>query len=186
MQRRRFVRRSAGKGPSRTWMDLSATFGFAAVTVSSTASLLQLQTPSPGTITSDPPQDLTVLRVVGSFSMTMAGAVGGNWTLGLTVQDVTWTPSTLFRDDADKRILWRKTYSATNATQDAWLPPDTHLSNTTPLQADRESVSLDISPKVRVEPGQSLYLVAWENANGANVTVASSDMRVLFQRSGRR
>lgn len=190
MQRRagrRFVRGLRGVRPSRTWADVSQQFVMAAVTVTSSATLIQLQAPaSLASLTADPPEDLTILRIRGCYSTTMAGSAVANWTLALTVADVTWTPGATFTVDADKRILWSRTYQASNATADAWNPPGYQLVGGTPFPTVPEMVMVDISPKVKVEAGRALVLVAYENVSGASLTVTSQEMRVLFQRSGRK
>lgn len=143
-------------------------------------------------ITSDPPEDLTVLRVVGDFVVSLSA---GNWTLGCLVQDHTWTPGATVSVDNDKRVLWSMTYNVTGVAQLAgfttasWEPPgQLFIDATTDLvvQAPREAVHIDISPKVKIQAGQALYLVAWENSGAGTFTTGSNNMRVLFQRSRRR
>lgn len=188
--RRRFVRRFGGTGrPTRVWASLSGDVVFAAVSATTTSTLIQLQAPaSLASLTSDPPEDMTVLRLTGAFTVTIAGDSTANWTLALLVQDTAWTPGATFSVDADKRILWHRTYQATNATSDNWRPPGTYSASGAGAQPTQEAdVSFDIAPKVRIEAGKALFMVAYENvATSGTLTMACADLRVLFQRSQRR
>lgn len=189
-------RRPKSFRPSLTWADISDQFAIAAATATGTATLMSMiADQSLVALTSDPPEDLTILRVVGDFTTTLTR---GNWTLGLIVVDTT-TSFTTFAADSDKRVLWHMTYDAetpvtvggppAGAAAFIWTPPNLGMLQATAnqlVQVDRASVHLDISPKVKVEPGKSLLLVAWENSGAGTMTVASTDMRVLFKRSGRR
>lgn len=176
---------SRGFRPSREWLGLQTTFGLAAVSVTTAVPLLSLQAPTTLALTADPPEDLTILRIVGEYSVTISQAAA-RWVLALIVQDVTWTPSATFNLDADKRILWSRTYISESATA-AWSPPGQYseagavVSNTV-----REAVSLDITPKQKVEAGRALYLVGYEEGGTSAIGVDTNNMRLLFQRSGRR
>lgn len=191
---RRRGRRGVAFRPTRVWADVSAQFVFTAVATTTPVALVQLQAPSNlSNLTADPPEDLTVLRVRGSFSVTIdSAAFAGSWSLALLVQDTAWTPSTLFTTDADKRILWSRDYEFTSSTSGnivTWRPPGVFQDGVNagaafPCQS--EQVTLDISPKVKIEAGKALTLVAYENVDGSTLTVSSQNMRVLFQRSGRR
>lgn len=187
LRRRRFTRRSGSSGrPSRAWSSLSSAFSLSAVTATTAVSLIELQSPTTlATLTSDPPEDLTLLRIRGSFNVTVSAA-GGGWTMGLTVQDTTWTPGALFEADADKRFLWTRTFRANGGAAQEWYEPDcTEITGVAFFNAGGACL-LDIAPKVKVEAGRALHLVAYEIAGASALTVVSSEMRVLYQRSGRR
>lgn len=186
-------RRSRGSNarPSRTWIEVSPnlTAGFPAVAATSAALLVSLQAPPTlVALTADPPEDLTILRLVGSFSLTLS--ITSIWTLGIIVQDTDWTPTagvTGYSQDADKRFLWTRTFQAPDAQAYAWTPPGVLTAGANaPVPMNMETVTLDISPKVRVEAGKGLYAVAYEQAGAGTLTWASFNMRLLFQRSGRR
>lgn len=189
MQRRtgrRFVRRSGGFRPSRVWADVSGQFTFTGVTATTAATLISLQAPSSlASLTSDPPEDMTILRVKGSYFLQIAGV--GRWTLALLVQDTTWTPSTAFTTDADKRILWSRSYFNISNVTTKWLEPDYMQWDTAgTIHIEKsDAMHLDIAPKVRVEAGKALFLVAYEDVSGATLDATCVNMRVLFQRSGR-
>lgn len=183
-------RRYAGRAParpSRVWADVSTQFALD-VTATGTATLLQLQAPSDlSNLTADPPEDLTVLRIRGSFNCRLSGTA--NWTLALLVQDTSWTPSSTFTADADKRVLWSRTFDALSNVIHEWRAPGYLMfdtAGTVQLVSQPDVTMLDISPKVRIEAGKALYLVAYENSGAAGLQVGSEEMRVLFQRTGRR
>lgn len=179
----RFAGRSAK--PSRVWSDVSAQWVLTTVGVTTSVILVQLQAPaSLAALTSDPPEDLTVLRLRGSFSLTLGGA--SFWTLALLVQDTAWTLSNLFTTDADKRILWARTFQASEATN--WLQGGILQGATAGNFAGvpLETTEVDIAPKVRIEAGKALFLVAYDDSGLSTLTTASANMRLLFQRSGRR
>lgn len=182
--RRRFVRKSGGRGPSREWISLQPNWQISAATATGAVSLMSLQQPTSLSLTSDPPEDMTLLRIKGSFSMSMLGI--GNWTLAMLVQDTTWSPSTLLTDDADKRLLWLATFANTLATGKIWNPDGTVEYGSGGVSYCDMMTHVDITPKVRLEAGKALYLVAYENSGATTVTALSTDMRLLFQRSGRR
>lgn len=185
--RKRFVPRRPVARPSRTWAGVSGQFVMAGVTATTANALLQLQAPADlSNLTADPPEDLTLLRIRGSFILQLSTTA--DWTLALTVQDTTWTPGATFLVDADKRILWSRSFSASGAVIHVWNPPgwlSWDTAGTRQLAGQVGVTDLDISPKVKVQCGQALFLVAYENSGAATLTVASTDMRVLFQRSGR-
>lgn len=187
--RRRFVRRNAPKKQNVQWSDISGQFTLSAVGSTSTAILVQLQSPaSLAALTSDPPEDLTVLRVKGFFSVTLsAAASAAQWDLALLVQDTTWTPSATITTDNDKRMLWTRTFAAgtTNAIH-TWREPGYLEIAATAFVDQRGMVEVDIAPKVRIEAGKALFLVAYESVTGRDLTVNSSNMRLLYKRSGRR
>lgn len=183
-----------GLRPTRTWYDVSGAFAFGAVSTTSVTNLINLQAPAATVnLSSDPVQDLTLLRLVGQFEVALNGAT--RWTLALLVQDVTWTPSSTFATDADKRILWSMTYDSVSLagviagfTQALWAEPGYLLVSATEdlvVNQDRKTVSLDIKPTIKIQPGQSLVLVAYEEVDGGSITVTSENMRLLFQRTGR-
>lgn len=186
MSMRRFPRRN--ERPARAWQDLSGQW-LLITAATAAVPILRFEAPTVvGTVTSALPEDITILRMVGSFQLSLGAAVC-NWTLGLMVVDALWTPGATFAADADKRVLWHETYvNSTGAAVVEWTPPD----NYTPVggvtsYAGPRACRLDITPKVKLEQGKALTLVAWENvASAAQLTTGSADMRVLYQRSGRR
>lgn len=186
--RRKFVRRrSGGVRPTRVWASVSTDAAFAAVTATTAVPLISLQAPSSlASLTADPPEDMTILRVTGELNVSVAGDATANWTLALLVQDTTWTPATLFHTDADKRILWHQSVAATNATNDTWRMGGTYTVGGTTFPCTPYPWKFDIAPKVKVEAGRALYLVAYENVSGGSLTLSTTDLRVLFQRTGRR
>lgn len=177
-------------------MDLSTAWTLSAISVTTATALLELQTPAPGTIVSDPVEDLTILRIVGSFTTIVTVAALDTWSLALTVQDTTWTPATLLSNDADKRLLWSQTYQVPSVVPAgfasiSWHPPgllaiDATTDTVVPTGDNGDSWKVDISPDVKLRPGQALYLVGYESIDGGAMTTSSLNMRVLFQRSGRR
>lgn len=174
-------------------MDLSTLWNLNLSATTATP-LLGLETPAPAAmLTADPPEDLTILRVVGDFNLSLTAGI---WALALTVQDQTWTPGATILVDADKRLLWSQTYDVVQMAAvlagwvaGHWAPPGLLLANATAdllTQAPRESVHVDISPNVKLVAGRALYLVAYELSGAGTCISTSSNMRVLFQRSGRR
>lgn len=180
--RRQFVRRTGSRGPSREWMSLN-TWTQSAITATTATSLLGLEAPSPGSLTSMPAESLTVMRIVGEFSVLLS--LASTWVLALTVQDATWTPSSLFRSDADKRILWSESYRS-DAAISYWFPGGVRGNGGVQTGWDEShKTKVDIAPKVKLTPGQSLYLVAYEEAGAAEFTTLQTNMRILYQRSRR-
>lgn len=188
--RRRFGRRTSAARPTRTWLDASPGFGVALATSTTASIVMQMQAPaSPTNLTADPPEDITILRMRGTFSVVVATpTLGSSWTCCLIVQDTTWTPSATFGADSDKRMLWTRTFGTPQAAVSyAWNPPGIYTENLgTGFPGDMATTELDIAPKVRLEPGKALYFVAYETGAGGTLTVLSADMRLLFQRSRRR
>lgn len=184
--------RFAGRAnkPSRTWAGVQGQFLFSAVTTTTTAAIISMEAPGGLTgLTSDPPEDLTVLRLRGEYSVLLAAdAEVTRWTLGLIVQDTTWTPGASFGLDSDKRWLWSRTYSVNaEAVTYRWDPPGYASAGSTTFFTGTGHTELDIAPKVKIEPGRALLLVAYLNTAGNRaLTVQSDNMRVLFQRSRRR
>lgn len=116
--------------------------------------------------------------------MVSLSASAASWTLALTVQDQTWTPTATLADDLDKRLLWMRTYhSGTQTGPVSWWPPGYMVDSSDPplVAADAAWTELDISPKVKLEAGQGLYLVAYEVFGAATFTTNSADMRMLWQ-----
>lgn len=191
MQRRNFGRSARGRSrggarPSRVWVGIQDQFSFASQAATGTAVLVQLQAPADlSNLTADPPEDLTVLRVIGDLTVTLASTSAGSWTLALLVQDTTWTPTTRFEDDADKRILWAQNYTSLAAATYVWTSGYLAVNNVPTPGVPREMTRLDIAPKVRIEAGKALYLVAYEQSGTTTFSVESQNMRLLFQRSGR-
>lgn len=180
-----FARRTRRLGvrPSRQWQELATTFtASSAVTVA--VPLWGLQSPAPGAgLTSLPPEDVVIMRVRGNFSVSLTSGPAA-WVLGMTVQDQTWTPANVFRTDADKRWLWTRTYMQFGAgVQLDWFPPGMafEVSSGLYMAGSPEMTSLDISPKVKVEAGQALYLVLYEETGASTLAVGSIDMRMLWQ-----
>lgn len=185
---RRYGGRAAAR-PSRAWADVSGAWNLNNVTGTTAVKLIELQAPaSLVNLTSDPPEDLTILRMRGSFYFSLSTGMS-EWTLALTVQDTDWTPGATAAVDADKRLLWSQVYRAPLGVQYMWTPPG--LLTVDPLGAGQvvyageAACHLDISPKVKVEAGKALYLVAYEEYGTAFAVSGSRLMRVLFQRSGR-
>lgn len=195
MHKRSFSRRSGRSGarPSRAWTDVSGAFIFTTASATAAVRLMSFEMPTSMVgLTADPPEDVTILRVVGSMTVTLGTATTGRWSLALLVQDTTWTPGATLSVDNDKRVLWQRQFMPTAVgswTAEQWSPPDTHFVATgaTSLAPTYSPASqLDISPKVKLEAGKSLYLVAYEDVDGSTFSVTSNSMRVLFQRSRRR
>lgn len=188
------IARSRGNAPQRQWMELSTAWALSAVTQTTAVSLLELQSPATGVLVSDPVEDLTLLRVVGDFLVVLGTAASAAGVLALTVQDTAWTPNALFSNDADKRILWSKAYAVglvvpAGFVSLQWTSPGLlTLDATTDLitpTGDTSMIHIDIQPDVKVRAGQALNLV-WYETVAATFTTSSPNMRVLFQRSGRR
>lgn len=173
------------------WADVSAAWAFSAIAVTTSTRIMSMEMPtSMVNLTADPPEDITVLRIVGSFVLSLATANAGVWNLALIVQDHTWTPGATITLDNDKRILWQREFNATAVsgwTSESWEPPDTHLvTGTLQHLARSEAMQVDLTPKVKLEAGKALYLVAYEAVDGGTLTLTSNSMRVLFQRTRRR
>lgn len=178
------------------WVPLDGTV-FAAITSTTASRLYGLQAPTVtiGTdLTADPPEDVTILRVTADLSVTLSSA--GCWVLALLVQDTTWSPASTYTLDADKRVLWHKTYDTNGAlgalagfVSATWECPN-HLTvdATTDLvvECQPDAVQLDCTPKVRLEDGKGLHLVAYEQSGAAAMTCVLRNMRLLMKRSGRR
>lgn len=190
MAARRFARRA--DRPQRVWQELGSTWTLNQ-SASAVVSLLQLQAPAAGTLTALPPEDITILRVVGDYTVTLTAE--SSWVLGLIVADVTFTIGS-FQTDSDKRILWSQAYTVETSTASLagfalvnWSPPGQQsVSATTDLvlMANREAVHIDISPKVKLQNGQALFLCAWELSGAATILSAGLTVRCLYQRSRRR
>lgn len=178
--------RSAGR-PSRTWASIDALASGWDITGTATtsANLISLQAPtSLASLTSDPPEDMTLLRIVGDFQVTVSTT--GIWVMALLVQDTVWTPSATFNLDADKRVLWSRSYQAVEAVLHTYCH-DGHCTVTgTNMFECRDLTHIDIKPMVKLEPGKSLVLVAYEQSGSATFTSNSQNMRVLFQRTQRK
>lgn len=176
-QSARFVRHA---GPSRQWTELAT--GFVVSSTATTAvAVWGLQAPAAAAgLTALPPADVVIMRIRGNFQVTLSAA-SSTWVMGLTVQDQTWTPSAVFRTDADKRWLWLRTFT-TNTEAVSWIPPGYMSSASDPTGwADARWTELDVAPKVKLESGQALYLVAYEETGASTMTITSVDMRMLWQ-----
>lgn len=145
-------------------------------------------------LSSDPPADRIIQRITGELRVKLTGS--GSFTLGLLVVDRTWTPQGgTFSVDADKRILWSRTYDSaelagnvTGFTSVSWSAPNHMLVNATTdllTECDRGAVYIDVAPKVRLEDGKSLAIIAWENEDGATLILNMVWMRLLLSRAGR-
>lgn len=194
--RKRFTGRargSRGVRPSRTWVSLDTAMRTGSLSSTTATSLLSLQAPTTLTLTSDPPEDMTVLRIVGDYAIKMSGS-GAEWVMALTVQDTAWTPSASFVDDADKRILWSRTYSTGTGTAvsvelgpNGTVEQDSGGSPTRAYTLHPDITRIDIAPKVRIECGKALFLVCYEQAGTGTFEVdTTQNVRLLFQRSFRR
>lgn len=189
-----FARR--GQRPARQWLPIPATSLLSAVTVSTTAQVLAFEAPTvtPGTpVTADPPEDQVLDRVTGSLRVTLTGA--GVWVLSLLMVDRTWTPiGGEFATDADKRILWSKTYDSQSLSTLAgftgvtWSKAHMFITATAPLVVEQpESMGyVDITPKVKLEDGKQLIFLASECSGAASFSVTADWMRILMHRAGRR
>lgn len=198
---RQYSRRSAGRGqrPTRQWVPLQGAVLTAASTTLS-AKLLEFQAPTVtiGTaLTAAPPEDQTILRIVSEFTVQVtATTVANRICLGLLMADVAWTPGSTSVADLDKRFLWYKSFSLPTATASAgvagWAWESGLLAITATanqlVQVDLQYTQLDITPKVKLEDGKALTLVAYVDASSGltSYSVALRTMRVLMQRSGRR
>lgn len=145
---------------------------------------MTLEAPATLALTSDPPEDLTILRIVGDFNVALTTT--GVWILAVLVQDSTWTPSGVFATDADKRVLWSGIWQATGGVATEWLRGRMTQAGQEDTAQEIAMTHIDIAPKARIRPGQALYLVAYEISGAAALTTATANMRLLFQRSGRR
>lgn len=166
------------------WAGVSGQWVMAGVSTTTAAALVQLQAPSDlSNLTADPPEDLTILRVMGDFAVEVSTT--GSWTLALLVQDTTWTPGSTFLVDSDKRVLWMQSYVVNPAATYRWATGRLEVNNAVVAGQSREMTRVDIAPKVRIEAGKALYLVAYEGTNGSTFTTSSDNMRILAQRTQR-
>lgn len=173
--------------PSREWIALD---GVPFNAVSSTATAVALYSFQAPTVTMgtalnfDPPEDLTLLRLRGSMLVTISDT--GAWALALTVQDTAWTPGT-YITDGDKRYLWTQVYQNLSSGPMGWTEsccsnnPGTQVLFTSP----KDVASFDIAPKVRLEAGKALFMVAYEIVGAATMTVTLHSLRILQQRASR-
>lgn len=174
---RRFARsrttRFGGRGykPARTWIGSEPVLVVGAG-LQTQANVLAIEAPAlPAVLTSAPPEDLTILAVRGYFSVEL-GEIG-SFDLALMVVDSTWTPSGTWLADSDKRLLWWKRIYVPATTGTV---PDVRTS-------EMSWFEVDIKPKVKLEDGKRLVMVAWSASGGGAVTAA---LRLLTQRAGRR
>lgn len=180
----RFGRGRRGSAPSRQWTEISTTWAIGAAATTTTAVLWGLQSPAAQAgLNALPPADVVIMRIRGDFSVTMS-ATSANWTLGLTVQDQTWTPAATFALDADKRWLWTRTFNTAGLTAPVtWAEPGWMVASSDPQTtwSDARWTEVDVAPKVKLESGQGLYLVAYENSGASTLSSLSTDMRMLWQ-----
>lgn len=176
------------------WMPVPSTrINVTSVTVNTLVTLLQLEasTLASGVINADPPEDLTVLRVVGMIDLMLAGINPGECTVAFLVEGSTWDMNTAFTTDSEKRILWHRTFvlprdATENGITLRWCPPGTLVAagaGGVIFGADLGVCSFDFTPKVKLEDGKALFLAVY--VNGVTVTLESYDMRILCQRSRR-
>lgn len=180
--------RYAGRGarPSRQWLSIQGGWTFNAVSVTTTSSLISLQAPTTLALTSDPPEDITVLRIVGEYTVSLSNNVC-TWALALLAQDTDWTPGT-FNTDSDKRILWNQAYQNNAGAALSWTAGGYLSDGTTGIfgPSVEKHTFIDISPKVRLETGKALYLVAYEVVSGGTLSLTGITVRMLIQRTGGR
>lgn len=177
---RRFARR--GSLPSRQWTEVSTNFA-QSVTATTATVLWGLQAPAAAAgLTALPPEDIIIMRLRGSFNCTLS-AVTSEWVVGLTVQDQTWTPAATFGPDADKRWLWLATFTNSVVFPKTWTASElVEYVNASTFYAEAQTLTnIDISPKVKLEAGQGLYLVSYEQTGASTLTIATSNMRMLWQ-----
>lgn len=196
-KRRGFVRR--GLRPAHQWLCVPGTTNFSSQTTGGALSeVFGFEGPSltAGTaLTSDPPEDQVIDRIMASIQVNLAGA--GSWTLALLMADRTWTApsgSTKYSDLSDKRILWSCNYDSNKLTtftgfvSAEWAPPG-HLviDATTDLitQCSDRAVLMDIKPKIRIEDGKALYWLATEESGTASFSSTCYWFRMLLHRAGR-
>lgn len=173
--KRRYMRRGSD-APSRMWIPVPASAGGTVATLTPTT-WLELQAPTAGAVlTADPPEDVTILRIVGEFTMTASAA--GSMTVGLirvqTGGGAPAVPDPTGPADHDQRWLWLRYYEAGGAT--SWANSD--------ATRDPWHWTLDIAPKLRMEQGQRLSLIM--DASAGTWTMSSKTIRMLVQRSRRR
>lgn len=194
---KRFRRPIRKARPAYTWYDVSAAWVHAAITATATTNLINLQTPAATiNVSSDPVEDLVIDRIQGWFNVGMS-VPDAVWILGLTVQDTTWAQAASFALDSDKRWLWYMVYDSSGWTSGGlagaglttWSPSGyvtvVITADNIAAQCDTRAVSIDISPRVKITPGQSLNLAAYEVSGTSNFSTSSQAMRLLFHRAGR-
>lgn len=172
---------------NRTWTPSNATWTIAVATATSVVELMAFEEPAATVFTTMPPEDIIIDRVVGSFDVLVSAA--GNWTLGLLVADRGWTTTSAFSADADKRILWHETFENQVAGGALWqcglVWTVGTLTLATAVMSPERKYRVDISPKIRLQAGKALFLVAWEDAGAAAFSTTSRDMRILWHRARR-
>lgn len=193
---RRFIRRGpmrrGADRPERRWVSLNTGWSTGTLSATTTQTVMNMEMPTNTTaLTSAFPEDLTIMRIMGEFDVTMTGAA--DWVMYLLVADASWT-SGGFAADADKRILWSQAYQSfgtgfTGYVLTRWSPPGQLYQSATASQVTgcpRNAVSIDIKPKVKIGAGQSLFLVSNELTGAATFEVNARTMRALVQMSRRR
>lgn len=193
---RRYMRRGPMRRgvdrPERRWVSLNTGWSTGALTSTTAVTLFNMEMPTTlSSLTSALPEDLTLMRVMGDFAVTMSSEA--TWTLYLVVADATWTPNG-FSSDADKRILWSQTYENLSTgfagfVGSFWFPPGmlyTQATASSVTGVDPRCTHMDIKPKAKLEAGKTLYLVANEIAGAATFEVIGRTMRALVQMSRRR
>lgn len=182
-------RRGFTARPEREWVPLNGA-PYAATVATSAVSLYGLQAPTItiGTdLVADPPQDVTVQRFVAELSV-LSSVASSNCTLALLVADRFWTPNSNFVQDADKRLLWYRTYVnalTTGITGSLWEGATYSTSGVALYTGIPEDYTrIDIAPKVRIEAGKALHMVLYYTSGTWTVNLRTA--RMLLQKSGRR
>lgn len=190
---KRFARRAANR-PNRVWSDLTPRF-LLGTAGNSAIAVWGLDSPAPAaSLTSLPPNDIVIMRVVGDFFVDHNAANGNNsTTFMLGVRDQVWTQGTL-ANDLDQRWLWIQFFVSNGPTTNShdWLPPGVYRERVTatgvtvakaglPVMATR----LDISPRCKIQAGQALFLAAYVTDADATYSIGASAMRMLWQQKQR-
>lgn len=178
--------RSRSARPTRQWQGISNALNATFDGTVTKSLLLAFEAPTPGSLTSMPPEDVTLMRVLVDLEVTLTAAMRYRATLGLMVADVSWTPQLNFQDDADKRWLWTQTYGHLNDTVTVYGPAGVTANATTITSGvPREATRIDVAPRARLEQGKALYLVCYGSGAMNTVSTAGDMARVLWQRSRR-
>lgn len=190
MRRTSYGRRPVGRAAKseKEWVCLGQTLvGNAAGINTTVTSLISFEAPTlvAGTpLTADPPQDRTILRIVGQLQVAGAAATG-SLGMGLMVCDRVFAPTSgtgRMTPDLDKRWLWwRETLLRSGESWDAqhYLSTGGVLSpNNVP--PERDFTMFDISPKVRLEDGKQLAFITFQDTALMAPVITLMEVRVLF------
>lgn len=177
-----------GRAPkaSREWVPMN---GGVTTTAGAVTKLLEFQAPTVtfGTaLTSDTPEDKTILRIVGNWTAVAPGGGSDSW-IGLLVADANWTPvgTSSIIPDLDKRFLWYVYLAGLDTTNTSTWSVNTVVIGSTTKVMTVANTQLDISPKVKLEDGKALMAVCYTGGT-ALTSFTFKDMRLLMQRSSRR